>query len=82
MWRRLWNTTNKPYGFEIIDGRLGAVEARLSTARDRCLDWASGGAETLPELYEKVLSYTRLPDGSLFGSYAVGEIVSACKIDI
>ncbi len=82
VWRRLWNTTNKPYGFEIIDGRLGAVEARLSTARDRCLDWASGGAETLPELYEKVLSYTRLPDGSLFGSYAVGEIVSACKIDI
>jgi hypothetical protein len=36
----------------------------------------------MPELLEEVLPYTKKADGTLFGSYAVSEIVSACKIDL
>lgn len=81
LWRQLWNSTNKPFGFEILDGRMGAVCARLETARSRVLDWTAGG-QAPAELLEPALPYTRMADGALFGSYAVGEIVSACKIDV
>ena len=37
---------------------------------------------THTELSAPALPYTLRPDGTLFGSYAVGEIVSACKLDI
>lgn len=81
-WRSLWLSTNKPYGFEILDGRMGAVCARLETARTRVLAWAQGSEdEMLPELCEEPLPYTLREGGELFGSYAVNEIVSACKID-
>lgn len=81
VWRALWNSTNKPYGFEILDGRMGAVCARLETARTRVLAWAAGDPdETLPELRETPLPYTLREGGALFGSYATGEIVSACKL--
>ncbi len=82
-WRSLWLKTNKPYGFEVIDGRLGAVEARLETACVRVTSWGSGiESERLDELRETPLPYTLREGGALFGSYAVGEIVSACKIDL
>lgn len=81
-WGELWNETNKPFGFEILDGRMGAVCARLDTARMRIMRWAKGQEEAPAELLEPLLPYTRLEDGALFGSYAVGEIVSASKIDI
>lgn len=83
LWRALWLETNKPYGFEVIDGRLGAVCARLETARVRVSAWAAGDrADGLEELRETPLPYTLREGGTLFGSYAVGEIVSACKIDV
>lgn len=80
-WLPLWNATNKPQGFEVIDGRLGAVKARLETAQRRMRAFAAGECETIPELAEPALPYTRRADGTLDGSYRVGEIVSACKID-
>lgn len=80
-WRNLWNSTNKSFGFEILDGRMGALRARLETACASVKDWTEGGCAPL-ELLEPPLPYTRMADGALFGSYAVGEIVSACKIDI
>lgn len=83
LWRTMWLETNKPYGFEVIDGRLGAVEARLETARVRVAAWAGGDeAELLEELLEEPLPYTQRENGALAGSYAVSEIVSACKIDL
>ena len=43
--------------------------------------FAAGECDTIPELAEPALPYTLLPDGTLDGSYRVGEILSACKID-
>ena len=82
LWREVWQQSNKPFGFEILDGRMGAVCARMETAASRVEAWAQGNAPAPLELLEPTLPYTRMADGALFGSYAVGEIVSACKIDI
>ncbi len=78
---KLWSSTNKPYGFEIIDGRMGALTARLETACARMMAFAKG-EDNMEELLQETLEYTKKEDGTLFGSYAWGEIVSACKIDI
>lgn len=78
-WRTLWQETNKPYGFEIIDGRMGALRARLETARSRVLAWAHDQAdESLPELKETALPYLQRP-GGLAGCYGWADIVSACR---
>jgi hypothetical protein len=79
-WQELWFSTNKPYGFEILDLRLGGLAYRFESAMTRMQDFANGIIDDIPELSEEKLPYTVLADGSLFGSYAWGEIVSACKI--
>ena len=80
-WAELWNATNKPQGFEVIDARLGGVAARLDTAGRRMRAFAECRCETIPELAEPALPYLIFPDGALDGCYRVGEIASACKID-
>lgn len=80
-WLELWNTTNKPQGFEVIDARLGGVKARLDTARRRMTAFAEGACAAIPELEEPPLPYVQQPDGTLDGCYRIGEIASACKID-
>lgn len=80
-WAELWNATNKPQGFEVIDARLGGVAARLETAGRRMRAFAEGRCETIAELDEPVLPYLSAPDGAMDGCYRFGEIASACKID-
>ena len=80
-WGALWNAANKPQGFEVIDGRLGWVMARLDTAKRRMLAFAAGECETIPELAETPLPYLLRQDGTIDGCYRVGDIFSACKID-
>lgn len=81
-WQSLWESTNRPHGFEIIDLRLGGVAARLSTAHRRMQAFAAGECDDIPELSAVPLPYTKGADGTLFGSYAMNEIVSACKLDL
>ncbi len=47
-----WNKENKPFGFDILDMRLGGVSYRLATARRRLLAYLAGDAEAIPELEE------------------------------
>lgn len=84
LWGEIWYTENKPFGFEILDGRMGALQARLKTAARRVVSWAEGDqGENLEELREEVLQFGvgYLQEGVQCGLYGVGEIVSACKID-
>ena len=81
-YRALWYSTNKTYGFEILDLRLGGCVARMDSAEQMMRDYAAGTVDTVASLAEEPLPYTRLPDGALRGSYAWNEIVSACKIDL
>lgn len=82
LWRELWYETNRVYGFEIIDVRVGGVAARMESAALLMDDFAAGRIETIEPLAEEPLPYTSLPGGALRGSYAWGEIVSACKADL
>lgn len=82
IWRELWYSTNRVYGFEIIDVRVGGVAARMESAERMMEDYAAGRIDTIAPLAEEPLPYTDLPGGALRGSYAWGEIVSACKADL
>ncbi len=81
VWRRLWESTNKPNGFEVIEVRLGGVIARLSTAEDKMLDFASGAVDDIPELTEPSLICKRRPDNSIGCTNTMDEIATACTID-
>ena len=81
-WRALWKETNKPHGFEVIDGRLGAVRARLESARTRVSAWAAGDeSEGLEELRETPLPFMLREGGVLSGCFNFGSCASACPID-
>lgn len=84
LWAELWRKDNKPFGFEILDGRMGALQARLKTAALRVAAWADHAPdETLEELRQEVLHFGLgyMQEGLQCGVYGVGEIVSACKLD-
>lgn len=81
-WRELWYSTNRIYGFEIIDVRVGGVAARMESAAMLMDDFAEGRIDTIEPLNEEPLPYTDLPGGALRGSYAWGEIVSSSKADL
>lgn len=53
----MWNTTYKPYGFEIVDMRYGGKIARIETAERRVSDYLSGKIEKIEELHDKKLPF-------------------------
>ncbi len=79
--RKLWEQTNRPQGFEVLDGRMGAIRARMSTAGEKMAQFASGKREDIPELTEKTLPYRRNPDNSFQWTNTMWEITTASKID-
>ncbi len=81
VWRRLWESTNRPNGFEVIDLRLGGVAARLATAEERMRAFANGVSNDIPELSEPSLPFLRRPDGALHGLNIMNEIVSPSTYD-
>ncbi len=55
--REQWYTENKPYGFDMIERRLGGLLARTSSCRSRLIDYAKGKITVIPELKEEILPY-------------------------
>ncbi len=55
--RELWYSENKPYGFDIIERRIGGLLTRTSSCKKRILDYLSGKADKIPELSETILPY-------------------------
>lgn len=49
-WRELWFAYNKPFGFEVLDTRLGGAAARLETAAARLAEYLDRGCEKIDEL--------------------------------
>lgn len=81
LWRKLWESTNKPNGFEILEVRLGGVAARMSTACEKMRAFADGEVETIPELLEKSLVTKRRPDGHINCTNTMDEIATPGRID-
>ena len=57
VYRNLWYYAYKGFGFEVIDGRLGAVTANIETTKYRLKQFINGEAVFLEELEEKRLPY-------------------------
>jgi len=48
--RRLWMSTYKPFGWEVLDLRYGGLFARISSAQDRIADYVEGHIDQIEEL--------------------------------
>ena len=81
LWRKLWESTNKPNGFEIIEVRLGGVCARLSTAAEKMAAFAGGEVDDIPELTDKSLICKRREDDSIGCTNTMDEIATPGRID-
>ncbi len=81
LWRKLWESTNKPNGFEIIEVRLGGLAARMSTAGEKMAAFARGEVDTIPELMEEALICKRRKDGSVGCTNTMDEIATPGRID-
>lgn len=79
-WSKLWYTTNKPNGFEVIDIRLSGLIGRFDTAKDRMAQFASGELNTIPELAEPKLPYLRDENGTYRCLNGWGPIATVCRI--
>lgn len=60
-YRDEWYTFNKPFGFEIIDIRLGGLCGRIETAKYRLSQYLGGQIQSLPELEQERLFYCNVP---------------------
>lgn len=61
--RTLWMSTLKPFGFEIPDGRFGALEARIRTTEERINNYLSGKITKVEELEEERQPFTPIEHG-------------------
>ena len=81
LWRRLWESTNKPQGFEVIEVRMGGIAARRATAGEKLRAFALGEVETIPELTEPSLPFKRQENGVFDGTNIMEQIATASTID-
>ncbi len=81
LWRKLWEGSNKPNGFEILEVRLGGICARLDTAAEKMAAFASGEIDDIPELSDPSLVIKRRPDGSVGCTNTMDEIATPGRID-
>lgn len=58
-----WMTENKPFGFDVLDLRIGGVIQRLKTAKKRTEEYLSGEVGSLPELEGERLPLTPAESG-------------------
>lgn len=56
-YRYQWYLENKPFGFDIIDGRIGFLNNRIKTAYLTVKDYLEGKIEKIPELEEEILPW-------------------------
>ncbi len=57
VFRELWLSTYKPFGFEVIDMRVGTVLARIETLKFRLNEYLTGKIDKIEELEEERLYY-------------------------
>ena len=79
-WQQLWLSTNKAFGFEVVDVRLSGVKGRLQSCASRVEKYCNGTIENLEELEEDRLLILRKENTNILnGVYFWKQIVtSAC----
>ena len=53
--RQMWLDTFRPFGLEVIEGRYGALLARLESLAGRIKDYLAGKIQTIPEIQAELL---------------------------
>ena len=79
-WQALWFSTNKPFGYEVIDLRMGGIVARFKSAEKRMQAFAKGAIDDIPELSSEKLPYARNPQGEIAIINRWGQLVTAGRI--
>ncbi len=72
-----WYIDNKPSGFEVQDGRLGALWQRVDSCRRRLLAYADGKIERLEELEADILPFGSKPQGTPIAYHCYGAVNTA-----
>ena len=81
LWRRFWESTNKPNGFEVLEVRLAGVSARLETAMEKMNAFGLGEIPDIPELADPSLPIQRQADGSIGCTNTMENIATPGRID-
>ena len=55
--REQWYSESKPYGFDLIERKLGGLLARTTSCKQRLIDYVNGKIDSIPELAEEILPY-------------------------
>ena len=55
--RAQWYSESKPYGFDLIERKLGGLLARTTSCKQRIIDYVNGKIDSIPELSEEILPY-------------------------
>lgn len=77
--RTIWLSTNKPFGWEVLDIRYGGILSRLESAEHRLQEWIDGKIDRIEELQEARLYHDApwpMPNGAL-GRNSYHRIVTA-----
>lgn len=72
-----WYTENKPSGFEIQDGRLGALKQRVLSCKVRLIEYADGKLDKIEELETEILKFGAKEKGQPIAFPCYGKIVTA-----
>ncbi len=72
-----WYIDNKPSGFEVQDGRLGALWQRVDSCRRRLLTYAEGKLDKIDELEAEILPFGDKPQGTPVAYHCYGAVNTA-----
>ena len=63
--RNHWHASFEPWGWETLDSRYGALDARLESTARRLADYLNGRTASVPELEGPRYKMKELPDGRI-----------------
>lgn len=72
-----WYTDNKPSGFEVHDGRLGALILRLASCKKRLIAYADGRLDKIEELEADILRFGSKEQGEPISYSCYGRIATS-----
>lgn len=80
---QIWMQECKPFGYEVLDIRFGAIGVRLTSVKKRLQKYLAGEIERIEELEEALVLYNKNRAESAYPLCAAGfwdDIVSACNM--
>lgn len=80
LWYDLWHRYCKPFGFEVLDIRVGGLISRFDTAKRRMEGFARKELEDIPELSCEKIPFVKNGEGRMYSRNIWREMVSAGEV--